>query len=377
MANNPTMKTLTIDGVTYEIYDEQARTQIGDLSKLNTTSKTDLVTAINEAAQTGGNSGGNVDQNGGMSATASALLITILRNAVYSTDQSANITLLESALASSGGSGDDSGSDTESYMVINSLNNVETSNTASTVMANGSYIASLAARDGYYLDIVTVKMGGVDITETAWNADTSTITIVTVTGDLIITASASEDTALLYSLPAPVTFDGTSAEQIINTGVMPFANSTMRDTEFTILADVETQSNGATQTVLMCVNPNAPWEILRLNRRDSGWQAFFGTTQQCQTTVVGSARIAMTHSAFSGETSNDDHMYLRVFDKTTGTEYTGTVNVNNATVNKAHSAPLYIGGTDSGKDLFAGTINELKFYAAALSDEEITAYFNS
>lgn len=62
MADNPIMKTLTIDGVTYEIYDEQARTQIGDLSKLNTTSKTDLVTAINEAAQTGGNSGGNVDQ---------------------------------------------------------------------------------------------------------------------------------------------------------------------------------------------------------------------------------------------------------------------------------------------------------------------------
>lgn len=62
MADNPTMKTLTIDGVTFEIYDEQARTQIGDLSKLNTTSKTDLVTAINEAAQTGGNSGGNADQ---------------------------------------------------------------------------------------------------------------------------------------------------------------------------------------------------------------------------------------------------------------------------------------------------------------------------
>ena len=47
-------------------------------------------------------SGGNANQSGGMSATASALLITILRNAVYSTDQSANITALEAALATGG-----------------------------------------------------------------------------------------------------------------------------------------------------------------------------------------------------------------------------------------------------------------------------------
>lgn len=55
-------------------------------------------------------SGGNVNQGGGMSATAVALLITILRNGVYITDQSANITALEQALASggndSGGSGE-------------------------------------------------------------------------------------------------------------------------------------------------------------------------------------------------------------------------------------------------------------------------------
>ena len=48
MADNPIMKTLTIDGVTYEIYDEQARALIGDLSQLSTTAKTDLVVAINE-----------------------------------------------------------------------------------------------------------------------------------------------------------------------------------------------------------------------------------------------------------------------------------------------------------------------------------------
>lgn len=47
-------------------------------------------------------SGGNADQ-GGLTATAANLLITILRNGVYSTNQSANITALQNALASGGG----------------------------------------------------------------------------------------------------------------------------------------------------------------------------------------------------------------------------------------------------------------------------------
>ena len=47
---------------------------------------------------------GNVEiEAGGLSDTAANLLVTILRNGVYSSDQSANITALENALGSSGG----------------------------------------------------------------------------------------------------------------------------------------------------------------------------------------------------------------------------------------------------------------------------------
>lgn len=52
-----------------------------------------------------GGSGGSVGNANGLNDTARALLITILRNAVYSTDQSANITALEAALASGSSSG--------------------------------------------------------------------------------------------------------------------------------------------------------------------------------------------------------------------------------------------------------------------------------
>lgn len=53
------MKTLTLQGTTYEITDQKARDNIGNLDELETTDKTCLVAAINEAARSGG--GGEVD----------------------------------------------------------------------------------------------------------------------------------------------------------------------------------------------------------------------------------------------------------------------------------------------------------------------------
>lgn len=66
---------------------------IGKLSDLNTAQKDSLVEAINEAAQ------------GGMSVAAKNLLLTILRAAFYSSDQTSNIDALEVVLASSGSTG--------------------------------------------------------------------------------------------------------------------------------------------------------------------------------------------------------------------------------------------------------------------------------
>lgn len=59
------MKTLTIGDTTYEIVDEEARESAGDLSDLTTTTKTDLVSAINEVAA----DAGQVDSVNGMTGT--------------------------------------------------------------------------------------------------------------------------------------------------------------------------------------------------------------------------------------------------------------------------------------------------------------------
>lgn len=61
--------------------------QIGDLSQLETETKTDLVSAINEVKNSGGT-------GGGLDKTAIDLLETILVSALYKVDQSATISQL-------------------------------------------------------------------------------------------------------------------------------------------------------------------------------------------------------------------------------------------------------------------------------------------
>lgn len=92
--------------------------------------------------------------------------------------------------ASSGGEEEP---DTTTYTVTNNLTNVTTSNAASTVKHGGSYSATLSAADGYTLDgaNVTVTIGGVDFTSSVYmNGE---INIATVSGDIVITATAVAD----------------------------------------------------------------------------------------------------------------------------------------------------------------------------------------
>lgn len=88
---------------------------IGKLSDLNTAQKDSLVEAINEAAQ------------GGMSVAAKNLLLTILRAAFYSSDQTSNIDALEVVLASSGstGGGGSIGGDTGGGETTNTIIAIE------------------------------------------------------------------------------------------------------------------------------------------------------------------------------------------------------------------------------------------------------------
>lgn len=79
---------------------------------------------------------------------------------------------------------------TEVYTVVNNLLYTTTSNTTLTVNSGDSYTAVLAPQTNYKVSGAVVMMGGVNITNTAYNSATRTIHIENVTANVVITASS-------------------------------------------------------------------------------------------------------------------------------------------------------------------------------------------
>ena len=90
--------------------------------------------------------------------------------------------------------GDDSGGGTEqptTYTITNNLTNVTNSNSNVTIEEGSSYSATLSPSSGYEMATVTVTMGGVDVTSSVYS--NRNINITNVTGDIVITATATEN----------------------------------------------------------------------------------------------------------------------------------------------------------------------------------------
>ena len=102
-------------------------------------------------------------------------------------DGAGGITWVESAPSTGGGG------ETTTHGIVWDLVNVTSSNNAVSVADGASLVAVLTPADGYTLGDVTITMGGVDITADVWNADTSTVTIPSVTGGVIISCAGVEE----------------------------------------------------------------------------------------------------------------------------------------------------------------------------------------
>lgn len=76
------------------------------------------------------------------------------------------------------------------FSITNKLTNVSNSNSAIQVDYGNSYSATITANSGYEINSLSITMGGVDRTSTAFN--NNEINISKVTGDLIISISATE-----------------------------------------------------------------------------------------------------------------------------------------------------------------------------------------
>lgn len=134
-----------------------------------------------------------LNAGGGLSENAKLLLISILKNAVYTSDQTENIDALEIALDESGG---DSG--LTRYSVTYSLTDVISSNTITGAYEGRSYETTLSGASSLYvIDSVTVTMNNVDVTSSVYNSQTGKISIDSVTGAIAITASAVYEIKLI------------------------------------------------------------------------------------------------------------------------------------------------------------------------------------
>lgn len=97
------------------------------------------------------------------------------------------------------------------HSITNALTHVTSSNAAVAAEDGTAYSATITAEDGYTMSSVTVKMGGTDITATAYNADTGVISIASVTGDVVITANATKTVSYQNLVPSAVDTSGASA----------------------------------------------------------------------------------------------------------------------------------------------------------------------
>lgn len=118
------------------------------------------------------------------STKARYLLMSILKNATYTTSQAQNIEAFNEELLKT--------DNASSYSVTNVLENVTNTNTDIVVDKGASYVATLALADSSYsIREITVLMGGADVTAEVYNSATMTINIPSAFGDIVITAKAS------------------------------------------------------------------------------------------------------------------------------------------------------------------------------------------
>ena len=124
---------------------------------------------------------------GGLSESAAALLLTLLRKGVYTEDVTGLLAQLEQALAQE----DPEEQEPEEqifYTLSCALDHVTAVPSNATILRGESCSVTLLAEKGYVLKTVKVSMGGKDITGTAYA--NGKVTVPSVTGNLVITATA-------------------------------------------------------------------------------------------------------------------------------------------------------------------------------------------
>ena len=255
------------------------------------------------------------------------------------------------------------------YTITNNLTNCTNSNSATAVEENSSYSTTITANEGYTLGNITITMGGIDISSVS--VSNGVITINSVTGNVIITATATKniDTSLAdYTLPQPTTFNGTS--DYIDTGVQLFDT----DKDFTIFIDFAssaTQNTQASSTssvqVFHCVHEERPWPGLSLCNFGSAWNIQSININTLPVTDTTRQKYVFTKDALNTLIT----CYKE--DGTTINNSGKNANLTNTTFNQNCLLGCYQDTSGTKGGYWTGTIYQFKIWFRKLSEDEINS----
>lgn len=144
---------------------------------------------------------------------------------------------------------------TTTYTITNNLTNATNSNSSTSITEGSSYTATITASTGYKLNVITITMGGTDITNTVYS--NGNISISNITGNIIITVTTIpltysvknylreeligdltsgiwEDAVMIPDLPIPNTGEVLSFDcNSCNAGVLYIFLATKSNNDFT------------------------------------------------------------------------------------------------------------------------------------------------
>lgn len=206
------------------------------------------------------------------------------------------------------------------YSITNSLTHCTSTNSATSVYDGDSYSATLTADAGYAITSVAITMGGVDVTGTSYSG--GTITIANVTGNIVITAVATERQATLVSIDAVFTqgqaviYDTDSLETLkqylvvtayyddTSSEVLGSSAYTLSGTLTTGTSTITASYGGETDTFTVSVT--------HYDNSLYNWDFTQGLvdSKQSATAVLGSANVSQSSSGLTWTTGSGSYVYL-------------------------------------------------------------------
>jgi hypothetical protein len=183
-----------------------------------------------------------------------------------------------------------------------------------------------------------------------------------------------DENGLVYSLGAPVTFDGTN---YVDTGVAPLAT----DTPFTVLVDWtntgESAFAGSRHVVMHCMTESAPYPGLILQYNNNGIVSEY---RQGSNTISSNSTAALIENA---DLSRVKVVYRKAEDGTitvsrcyneNGQIHTNTKYMDYVAVPEELRLGCYRSNTNGTGRFAKGVLNDCCIYNIALTDEQINAW---